>query len=142
MTILYPLGCLEAASPALHLFFECSSQPSIPTPDVEKKSFARSYYCCYKPGDGGFFVLFCFIFKISSQNQRFSNDCINSKQTKKPKKREVFSINPVCGVLAFKRRGPGRGGGASDGIGRAGGLFSTFQVYRGRCSVALTLASL
>ena len=53
-------------------------------------------------------MLFCFIFKISSQNQRFFNDCINSKQTKKPKKREVFSINPVCGVLAL--RGGGRGG--------------------------------
>lgn len=33
---------------------------------------------------GGFFVLFC-SFKISSQNQRFPNDCINSKQTNKPK---------------------------------------------------------
>ena len=50
-------------------------------------------------------MLFCFIFKISSQNQRFFNDCINSKQTKKPKKREVFSINPVCGVLALRGEG-------------------------------------
>lgn len=29
-------------------------------PPVLKESFARSSYCCYKPGEGGFFVLFCF----------------------------------------------------------------------------------
>lgn len=52
--------------------------------------------------------MFCF-FKISSQNQRFLNDCINSKQTKKPKTREVFSVDPACGVLALSGRPAGAG---------------------------------
>lgn len=50
---------------------------------------------CYRSGGGGFFVLFC-SFKISSQNQRFPNDCINSKQTNKPKTKSVFSTKPIC----------------------------------------------
>lgn len=39
--------------------------------------------------------MFC-SFKISSQNQRFPNDCINSKQTNKPKTKGVFSTKPIC----------------------------------------------
>lgn len=54
---------------------------------------------------GGRFLCFVLFFKISSQNQRFLNDCINSKQTKKPKTREVFSVDPVCGVLALRAGG-------------------------------------
>lgn len=60
-------------------------------------------------------VLFCFL--NFQPNQRFLNDCINSKQTKKPKKRAVFSIGPVCGVLAGTEQG--RAGGALAAEGQA-----------------------
>lgn len=87
--------------------------------------------------------MFCFVFKFSSQNQRFFNDCINAKQTKKPKKREVFSVNPVCGVLAFRGVRPGaEWGGALTASKGQGVCLPCSRVCRGACLVALALANL
>lgn len=66
----------------------------VPLPPWEREALS-GHGGCYKSGGGGFFVLFC-SFKISSQNQRFPNDCINSKQTNKPKTKGVFSTKPTC----------------------------------------------
>jgi len=66
----------------------------VPLPPWEREALS-GHGGCYKLGGGGFFVLFC-SFKISSQNQRFPNDCINSKQTNKPKTKGVFSTKPTC----------------------------------------------
>jgi len=75
----------------------------VPLPPWEREALS-GHGGCYKLGGGGFFVLFC-SFKISSQNQRFPNDCINSKQTNKPKTKGVFSTKPTCeaGGLAGAR---------------------------------------
>lgn len=85
-----PPGQQLPPDPVLSLF-ECSS----PAPRDREPSSGHGGR--YKPGGGGFFVLFC-SFKISSQNQRFPNDCINSKQTNKPKTKGVFSAQPTCEV--------------------------------------------
>lgn len=93
LTILYPF---PTAQPGQKLppepvpsLFECSS------PAPWEREALSGHGGCYKSGGGGFFVLFC-SFKISSQNQRFPNDCINSKQTNKPKTKGVFSTKPTC----------------------------------------------
>lgn len=79
----------------------------VPLPPWEREALS-GHGGCYKSGGGGFFVLFC-SFKISSQNQRFPNDCINSKQTNKPKTKGVFSTKPTCEAgLAWGSRTPGQ----------------------------------
>lgn len=66
------MGCLEAASPALHLFFECSSQPSIPTPNVEKKR-ALPGLTTAAISQGRVVSLFCFVlfFKFPAKTKDF-----------------------------------------------------------------------
>lgn len=87
-----------------------------------KRSFVRSRWLLYV-GRGRFlcFVLFC-SFKISSQNQRFPNDCINSKQTNKPKTKGVFSTKPICeaGLAGTRVSASCQPGGASPGPGPRG----------------------
>lgn len=62
--------------------------------------------------------MFC-SFKISSQNQRFPNDCINSKQTNKPKTKGVFSTKPICeaGLAGVRVSASCQPGGAALGEG-------------------------
>lgn len=75
---------------------------------LEKKALPGLTTAAISQGRVVSLCCFASFLKFPAKTKDFFNDCINSKQTKKPKKREVFSINPVCGVLAL--RGGGRGG--------------------------------
>lgn len=118
----------------------------VPLPPWEREALS-GHGGCYKSGGGGFFVLFC-SFKISSQNQRFPNDCINSKQTNKPKTKGVFSTKPTCEAgLAWGSRtarattpGPRVRSGAQAGKGGRG--FGASQVGWGAEDLGAGLAAL